>query len=387
MGEGPILLFKQPKQDSKHLALYLFDPTKHKAPQLLWQDDYHPNPSPIRRISSRLLLLEFKSQLHLLDIPTGRLTALLPETDDMQELVSVEPEAIFMLRNTVETRAGYKLKTGQDGKTLVKEYPEPRKLLYRFGLGAKQDAQQVSAVHIQKVLEITEDGFLVITDEPSSSVAVIGRDGTIKKIATFDSSWVAVATTHLLSPDRNHLALGILTLEQDFHQERSLMVYDLGKKALKFQDANVPLGPNLFRGRSMFLDLRWEDESQLRYGGPFSNSARLVEVRKGKMSERELQGVFQPNVKAPEREKRGYFDLAFGEVYYTGTNFPAGSVLDESGVSVRGLAVDATGNWAAYCGQNDALYLIDGKKRQKRVLHLGWAHDLIWMDKKEAGNK
>lgn len=134
---------------------------------------------------------------------------------DAQELLSVESEAIFMLRNTVATPGGYQLRTGPDDKTLVKAYPEPRKLLYRFALGGIRDAQQVSPVHIQRVLEITEDGFLVITAAPTRSVAVIGRDGSMRKIAPFDPGWVAVATTHLLSPDRNYLALGILTLEQD----------------------------------------------------------------------------------------------------------------------------------------------------------------------------
>lgn len=49
------------------------------------------------------------------------------------------------------------------------------------------------------------------------------------------------------------------------------MVWDLKRNKLCYSDPDVPLGPNLFSGRSNFLELSWLADDLLQYGGPFSS--------------------------------------------------------------------------------------------------------------------
>ena len=200
-------------------------------------------------------------------------------------------------------------------------------------------------------------------------------------------------TTHAFSPKGDYLALAILTAEQDFHEERTLIVCDLKKNKVCFSDPNVPLGPNMFSGRSNFLDLTWRTDEILQYCGPFANAwaevgkkgieIRFANVEKQVPLDKEAESKL-PAIsleEEPELTKLGRFELKFREVYYPGEKIPIASGLDEEGVGVRDLDVDSKGQWAAYSERkDDQVYLIDGKNRTKKAIHSGWAHDFEWLE-------
>ena len=132
----------------------------------------------------------------------------------------------------------------------------------------------ISPIAIEHLLKVTADGFFVITADKPQKVARISPDGTLTEICPFDSRWVAEMTTHAFSPKGDDLALAILTAKQDFHEEHTLVVCDLKTNKVIFSDANVPLGPNMFSGRSNFLDLTWRTDEILQYCGPFTTQER-----------------------------------------------------------------------------------------------------------------
>lgn len=395
VSSGPILVFRQPKRRPHELALYLFDPATHEKPQVIWQDRYHPNPELLRRLSAREILIEFQNQLQLVDLPTGKVTPLLKGTEQ-NKLVATEGKTIYFFRRLLPETVkdmGISLATGKGDKTVVEKYFRPRDVLFRDEGGTEGGAKNVSPVVIEHLLEVTNDGFFVITADNPQKVARMSRDGTLTEICPFDFRWVAKMSTHAFSPKGEYLALAVLTLDQDFHEERTLIVCDLKANKVCFSDPEVPLGPNMFSGRSNFLELTWRTNEILQYGGPFANAWAEIgkkgmeirfadvekQVRLGKEASSKLPAITLEE--EPERTKLGQFELKFREVYYPGEKTPVASGLDEEGVGVRDLAVDTQGEWAAYSElKDDQIYLIDGKNRTKKAIHSGWAHDFEWLE-------
>lgn len=395
VSNGPVLVFMQPKRNSNELAIYLFDPATHKEPQVIWQDHYHPNPRPLKRLSAREILIEFQDQLRLVDLPTGVVTPLLEGTAQ-NNLVATEGKTIYFFKRLLpKTRKdiGISLTSGKDGKTVVKKYFQPRDVLFRYQVNPDGGASKVSPIAIEHLLEVTADGFFVITADKPQKVARMGRDGTLTEICPYDSRWVAKMTTHAFSPKGDYLALAVLTLEQDFHEERTLIVCDLKTNKVIFSDSNVPLGPNMFSGRSNFLDLTWRTDEILQYCGPFTNlwaevgkkgmETRFADVAKQVRLSKEASSKL-PAInleEEPELTKLGQFELKFREVYYPGEKIPIASGLDKDGVGVRDLDVDTKGQWAAYSElKDDRVYLVDGKNRTKKAIHPGWAHGFKWLE-------
>jgi len=390
VSDGPVLMFKQPKKNSDELALYLFDPALHKKPRLLWQERYHPNPRNLRRLDDEQVLFDYKNQLHLAALSTARITPLLAG-NEQTKFVSLESDTIFFFKRSVPEKTsdlGIALTTGKDQKTVVENYFRPRDFLFRHKVGG-DGSKAVSPVAIETLLETNEKGFLVITANQPQQIALISREGKLTKICPFDSRWIATMTTHAFSPSGDFLALSILASDQDFHEERTLLVCDLRKGGVSFTDRNIPLGPSLFSGRSNFLDLVWRTDHVLQYGGVFAllgkegEQPRFVNLSTGKPLIKETQSKLPAAVveEIPERERRGEFELKFGEVYFPGEEKPIASVLNEKGVGTRDLAVDSKGSLAAYSERrDDRIYLINGTARSKMSIHSGWAHDLKWLE-------
>ncbi|YCM42315.1 hypothetical protein V2O64_13470 [Verrucomicrobiaceae bacterium 227] len=395
VSDGPILVFRQPKRSSNELALYLFDPATHEKPQVIWQNQYHPNPRPLKRLTTREILIEYQHQLQLVDLPTAVVTPLLEGTEQ-NKLVATEGKTIYFLKRLLPETIkdmGISLTTGKEDKTVVEKYFRPRDVLFRYEVGTESGAKKVSPIVIEHLLDVNDDGFFVITADKPQKLARIGRDGTLTEIGPFDSRWVAKMTTHAFSPKGDYLALAILTAEQDFHEERTLIVCDLKKNKVCFSDPNVPLGPNMFSGRSNFLDLTWRTDEILQYCGPFAHAwaevgkkgieIRFANVEKQVPLDKEAESKL-PAIsleEEPELTKLGRFELKFREVYYPGEKIPIASGLDEEGVGVRDLDVDSKGQWAAYSERkDDQVYLIDGKNRTKKAIHSGWAHDFEWLE-------
>ena len=404
VSNGPALMFKQPKRNSSELALYLFDPIVHEKPHLLWQDRYHPNPRELKRLSTKEVLFEFQDQLRIVDLPSGEVTPLLPGKEQ-NKLVAIEEKTIyFFKRLTTKTRKdlGTKLTSGKNDKTVVEKYFRPRDVLFRYDLSAEGGAKIVSPVVIEHLLEVTKEEFFVITADQPQKVARISREGKLTEICSFDSQWVAKMTTHAISPKGDYLALAVLGLEQDFHEERTLLVCDLKKNKVCYSDPDVPLGPSFFSGRSNFLDLTWRTDEILQYGSPFWQILQVVNDELEKLNQEKEKSLSRfANVKTqlrlnkedqaklpeviledePKRKRLGQFDLEFGEVYFSGKQDPIASILDKHGVAVRDLAVDLQGRWGAFIErQDDQVYLIDGARRNKKAIHSGWAHDLKWLE-------
>ena len=391
VGDGPVLIFKQPKQKSNELALYLFDPAIHESPQVLWQDRYHPNPDPLERLSDRLILIEFQDRLGLVDLPTGLVTPLLAG-EEQNQLVATENKSIYFFQRTIPQTVkdlGIGLTRSKDQKTIVEKYFRPRDLLFRHEVGAGDVAKNVSPVVIEHLLQVTADGFLVITADQPQKVATIHRDGSLTAICDFNSQWVALMTTHAFSPKGDYLSLAVLGLEQDFHEERTLIVCDLKNNKVTFTEPDVPLGPCLFSGRSNFLEMTWRTDHIIQYSGPFSFAGseeakpRFADIAKQTRLDTATVSKL-PSItlkEEPEREQKGKFELKFGEVYYPGEKTPIASVLDEDEVGVRDLAVDTKGQWAAFSERrDDQVYFVDGMNRTRKAIHPGWAHDFMWLE-------
>jgi hypothetical protein len=130
VGKGPALVFKQPKRDSDELALYLFDPAMHEKPQVIWQDRYHPNPRPLKRLSAEVMLIEFQNQLHLVDLPTGAVTTLLPGKEQNKLVVTEGKKNNFVKRIVLGTSGGLRLTSGKGGKTVGEPFLRHVSFLY-----------------------------------------------------------------------------------------------------------------------------------------------------------------------------------------------------------------------------------------------------------------
>lgn len=393
-GPGPILFFFRPEDAHgtpsqrarpRMETLYMVDPAGFKQPQMLWRGDI-PRPLIGERVTKDQLLIDYKDGMHLVDLSTGAVTPLLAGKDGTR-FIEAEGGTIYFTRNTVpDPLRGYDLETGENGKTVVKNYSRDRNLIYRYELGEAAEAQQVSSIYVEKLLAVDKDGFWVITADEPQQILRISRRGAATAIGDFDSQWVACATTHEFSPDRRYLALGVLHRQQDFHEERTLVICDLKDNRAVFTDADIPLGPNLFSGRSMFLDLSWRSPIILACGGPFASleieggETRFVDAsRRARLDE--AASNFPPPVseEPPARTRTGLLEVAHGEIYFPGTSKPIASALDERNTQVTDMDTSADGHWGAYCDPTtDAVYLIDGAKREKIKLLNGWSYGVVW---------
>ena len=182
VSDGPILVFRQPKRSSNELALYLFDPATHEKPQVIWQNRYHPNPRPLKRLTTREILIEYQHQLQLVDLPTAVVTPLLEGTEQ-NKLVATEGKTIYFLKRLLPETIkdmGISLTTGKEDKTVVEKYFRPRDVLFRYEVGTESGAKKVSPIVIEHLLDVNDDGFFVITADKPQKLARIGRDGSPK---------------------------------------------------------------------------------------------------------------------------------------------------------------------------------------------------------------
>jgi hypothetical protein len=389
LSANPALFFKSSNCQSGTSVLYVFDPAQHQKPHAIWSGG-RPIPVLLQRVTTQELLMVFRNHLHLVNMAAGTVTPLL-DADDHTRLIAVEGKTIFFLRQTVPDNhlGSVNLKTGKDKKTVVEDYHRGRDFLYRHDIGQPGAIKQVSPLVVEKFLAVEESGFWVITADQCRTVARIGRDGTVTEIIPYDPEWLADLTTHSFSPKREYLALAVLHRDQDFHSERTMVVCDLKAKKVCFTDRNIPLGPDLFSGRAMFLGMVWRGPTIVGYGGPFALISTVeaekdlfADVKSGRRLDKAAAATFKPVEfeEIPKRERRGSLELAFGQVFFPGEDKPIASVLDDRGVGVRDIDTSADGKWSAYSDpKNNRTYLIDGEAKKKTLIMSGPSHDFQWL--------
>jgi len=393
VGNGPLLFVTHPERvDGARLeTIYVVDPAAEQEPQMLWQGDV-PTPEPVGRLGRDTVLIRQMFQLFVLDLAQGTHSAILPN-DNQTKLVAIDHGKVFFLERAIaDPLRGYKLRSGKNNETVVKDYYRPCDRLYSFDVSGIEPAKLVTGTKIERVLAKDHEGFWVITAGDDRALARIQLNGTVERIIPFDSHWVAPDTKHEFSPDGKYLALALLHDEHDFHSERELIVIDLAEKRVAYSAERTSVENwDEYSGGGPWLDIRWLDETRLSFGMFFS---QVVDIKRGSpLSRSEATRIRKkvPVEREPERKTVGCFDHRFGLLYFKGRGTPVASVLDDRNVRVTDLAISPEGEWAAFVSPRDRdTYIVDGKHKQKSLLLSGWSYDITWLpavnksDDKEA---
>lgn len=391
VGKGPLLSFIRPENAAGHPrkgapdrreALYLFDPATHKSPHAIWKRS-SPMASLVGRLAQHRFLLEHRQSLFRVDLEQGEITPLLNK-DDRTELIHFSDDHLLFLHHlTPDPLNGIKLGRNANNKVVPKDWFRPRAQLYRMRTDGTGQAERLSDTLLAKIIEVEGNNIWAITGEQSQRLVRIDHKGTIHQIADLGLGLLLHdQSSFAFNPSRTYLAMGVQYADQEFFEERTLIVCDLLKRTIAFKDDKAK-ALNIFDSIIPPLIVGWTNDDIVSYGG-YIQGERMYNLAKGEHLTEEQMKPFLPKTLAsrkPGRIKTGHFEHEHGRLYFLGQQEPVADVL-RGNVATGTIAVSADHCWAAYSDKRD-LFLIDGVKKKKTKLLPGWCYDPHWLPERK----
>jgi hypothetical protein len=388
-------------------AIYVCDPQLEQPPQLLWRENKHgPLLRPIARPARNLAVMQ-DTQAWIIEFDKGRATPLLESTRATNVIDVVDGRIYFADQQLPSDFGGYGMGDGSDGRTVVKSYRRPQDHLFVRDAIPTAKARRLGDCEIERLLITEPDGFWVVTAGSNRKLARIDREGGMHELLDFDPHWVAPETYLSFSLDHRFVAVALLHDQHDFFDERELLVIDIARRQVVLTRERISVGthrgdtklseveqdevpavpalPRAFDNAVHQLHVRWLDCKTLEFGG-FGCDGTVIDVESGMPVDAaratELRGPLSAVWPWEVRETIGSFEMKCGSLYYRGENEPVASRSVNGELELRemsNLVIDPDGVWAAYTSSVDGTYLVDGERKQERLLLPGWSYGVEWL--------
>lgn len=380
--DDPLLFFKLSynvghQGTSSGRALYLCDPEQGKGLQLLCSSAR--SLSPVARVKSDLMLMNYLRSGFLLQLSSAEVTPLLPGKQET-EVIAVEGDWIYFL--------------GRKERDPRLVNPRDYDHLYAMDVSGGEGSCLLSSNPVEKVISVEDQAIWVITPnesrvEEGELWALAGTDqrklckilksGEIEEVHAVDEHWIGSSICGSFSPSGNYLALSAEHSERDQCLERDLVVIDLEERYICYSRERISildLSPGSGSGLSDLLT-SWEGDAKLKY----SHSAGVAEVDILSGTAQSGSGLASGDQSSVSniRISDGLFDLHNGAFYFKGEESPLIDVARADHV-----AIDSKGCWAVGCNQSAHVFLFDGQKKSESWLTEGRVDNFLWFYTGEA---